>query len=69
MTKWTKDTEMIQKNNLCSHASPHLGQRHIRHDVLKRSTVPPFFAAARLSAMLSGSDEVYANCMVVDQVR
>ncbi|XP_019338152.2 rho guanine nucleotide exchange factor 28 isoform X2 [Alligator mississippiensis] len=44
-----------------------IGQRHIRHDVLKRSTVPPFFAAARLSAMLSGSDEVYANCMVVDQ--
>uniref|UniRef100_A0A7M4DWX6 Rho guanine nucleotide exchange factor 28 n=1 Tax=Crocodylus porosus TaxID=8502 RepID=A0A7M4DWX6_CROPO len=45
-----------------------IGQRHITHDVLKRSTVPPFFAAARLSAMLNGSDEVYANCMVVDQV-
>ncbi|XP_067425369.1 rho guanine nucleotide exchange factor 28 isoform X2 [Emydura macquarii macquarii] len=44
-------------------------QRHSTLDVLKKSKNPPtFFAAARLTAMLNGSDEVYANCMVVDQV-
>ncbi|XP_064356041.1 rho guanine nucleotide exchange factor 28 isoform X3 [Dromaius novaehollandiae] len=44
-------------------------QRHSTLDVLKKFKTPPtFFAAARLSAMLNGSDEVYANCMVVDQV-
>ncbi|KAM4707162.1 rho guanine nucleotide exchange factor 28 [Discoglossus pictus] len=38
-------------------------------DVLKKLKHPPtFLAAARLSAMLNGSDEVYANCMVVDEV-
>ncbi|KAM6303455.1 rho guanine nucleotide exchange factor 28 isoform 2-T2 [Podargus strigoides] len=43
-------------------------QRHSTLDVLRKLKTPPtFFAAARLSAMLSGSDEVYANCMVVDQ--
>ncbi|XP_059690401.1 rho guanine nucleotide exchange factor 28 [Gavia stellata] len=43
-------------------------QRHSTLDVLRKLKAPPtFFAAARLSAMLSGSDEVYANCMVVDQ--
>ncbi|KAM6104741.1 LOW QUALITY PROTEIN: rho guanine nucleotide exchange factor 28 [Pterocles gutturalis] len=43
-------------------------QRHSTLDVLKKLKAPPtFFAASRLSAMLSGSDEVYANCMVVDQ--
>ncbi|XP_035165917.1 rho guanine nucleotide exchange factor 28 isoform X6 [Oxyura jamaicensis] len=44
-------------------------QRHSTFDVLKKLKTPPtFFAAARLSAMLNGRDEVYANCMVVDQV-
>uniref|UniRef100_A0A8C0H8I4 Phorbol-ester/DAG-type domain-containing protein n=1 Tax=Chelonoidis abingdonii TaxID=106734 RepID=A0A8C0H8I4_CHEAB len=44
-------------------------QQHSTLDVLKKSPNPPtFFAAATLSAMLNGSDEVYANCMVVDQV-
>ncbi|XP_027739082.1 rho guanine nucleotide exchange factor 28 isoform X3 [Empidonax traillii] len=42
--------------------------RHSTLDVLRKLKSPPtFFAATRLSAMLSGSDEVYANCMVVDQ--
>ncbi|XP_029860416.1 rho guanine nucleotide exchange factor 28 isoform X3 [Aquila chrysaetos chrysaetos] len=37
-------------------------------DVLRKLKAPPtLFAATRLSAMLSGSGEVYANCMVVDQ--
>ncbi|NXG68679.1 ARG28 factor, partial [Baryphthengus martii] len=43
-------------------------QRHSTLDVLRKLKAPPtFFAATRFSAMLSGSDEVYANCMVVDQ--
>ncbi|NXJ98012.1 ARG28 factor, partial [Corythaixoides concolor] len=43
-------------------------QRHSTLDVLRKLKAPPtFFAGTRLSAMLSGSDEVYANCMVVDQ--
>ncbi|NWS32326.1 ARG28 factor, partial [Polioptila caerulea] len=42
--------------------------RHSTLDVLRKLKYPPtFFAATRLSPMLSGSDEVYANCMVVDQ--
>ncbi|XP_017663830.1 PREDICTED: rho guanine nucleotide exchange factor 28 isoform X5 [Lepidothrix coronata] len=42
--------------------------RHSTLDLLRKLKYPPtFFAATRLSAMLSGSDEVYANCMVVDQ--
>ncbi|KFQ45932.1 Rho guanine nucleotide exchange factor 28, partial [Nestor notabilis] len=45
-----------------------LDQRHSTLDVLRKLKAPPtFFAATRLSAMMSGSDEVYANCMVVDQ--
>uniref|UniRef100_A0A8C3XLP8 Rho guanine nucleotide exchange factor 28 n=1 Tax=Chelydra serpentina TaxID=8475 RepID=A0A8C3XLP8_CHESE len=44
-------------------------QRHSTLDVLKKSPNPPtFFATATHTAMLNGSDEVYANCMVVDQV-
>lgn len=44
-------------------------QRHSTLDILKKLKTPPtFFAAARLSTMLNGSDEVYANCMLVDQV-
>ncbi|KAL2294474.1 hypothetical protein Nmel_008206, partial [Mimus melanotis] len=42
--------------------------RHSTLDVLRKLKSPPtFFAATRLSSMLGGSDEVYANCMVVDQ--
>ncbi|NXM51174.1 ARG28 factor, partial [Gymnorhina tibicen] len=42
--------------------------RHSTLDVLRKLKSPPtFFAATRLSPMRSGSDEVYANCMVVDQ--
>ncbi|XP_071437121.1 rho guanine nucleotide exchange factor 28 isoform X2 [Pithys albifrons albifrons] len=42
--------------------------RHSTLDVLRKLKSPStFFAATRLPAMLSGSDEVYANCMVVDQ--
>lgn len=38
-------------------------------DVLKKSKPPPtFHAAGQLSDMLNGGDEVYANCMVIDQV-
>ncbi|XP_003785957.1 rho guanine nucleotide exchange factor 28 [Otolemur garnettii] len=38
-------------------------------DVLKKSKHPPAsLAAGRLSDMLNGGDEVYANCMVIDQV-
>ncbi|XP_018426730.1 PREDICTED: rho guanine nucleotide exchange factor 28-like [Nanorana parkeri] len=37
-------------------------------DVLKRLKYPPtMLAATRLSAMLNGNDEVYANSMVVDE--
>ncbi|XP_064903389.1 rho guanine nucleotide exchange factor 28 isoform X9 [Columba livia] len=43
-------------------------QGHSTLDLLRKLKTPPtFFAATRISAMLSGSDEVYANCMVVDQ--
>ncbi|XP_035165915.1 rho guanine nucleotide exchange factor 28 isoform X4 [Oxyura jamaicensis] len=53
----------------CSTTSSVEEQRHSTFDVLKKLKTPPtFFAAARLSAMLNGRDEVYANCMVVDQV-
>ncbi|KAM8960829.1 rho guanine nucleotide exchange factor 28 [Pelodytes ibericus] len=34
----------------------------------KLKSPPTFVAAARLSAMLNGNDEVYSNCMVVDEV-
>ncbi|XP_069348869.1 rho guanine nucleotide exchange factor 28 isoform X2 [Eulemur rufifrons] len=38
-------------------------------DVLKKSQHPPMLlATGRLSDMLNGGDEVYANCMVIDQV-
>ncbi|KAM6289587.1 LOW QUALITY PROTEIN: rho guanine nucleotide exchange factor 28 [Aegotheles albertisi] len=43
-------------------------QRHSTLDILRKfKASPTLFAATRLSAMLSGTDEVYANCMVVDQ--
>lgn len=45
-------------------------KRHSSVDVLKRLKYPPtMLAATRLSAMLNGNDEVYANSMVVDEVR
>nr|XP_044989537.1 rho guanine nucleotide exchange factor 28 isoform X3 [Jaculus jaculus] len=34
----------------------------------KPKHVPAFLAAGRLSDVLNGGDEVYANCMVIDQV-
>ncbi|XP_062941805.1 rho guanine nucleotide exchange factor 28 isoform X2 [Cynocephalus volans] len=38
-------------------------------DVLKKSKHPStFLGAGQLSDMLNGDDEVYANCMVIDQV-
>uniref|UniRef100_A0A8C8RPL7 Rho guanine nucleotide exchange factor 28 n=1 Tax=Pelusios castaneus TaxID=367368 RepID=A0A8C8RPL7_9SAUR len=44
-------------------------QRHSTLDVLKKSKNPStFFAEDRCADVLNGSDEVYANCMVVDQV-
>ncbi|XP_072272361.1 rho guanine nucleotide exchange factor 28 isoform X2 [Pyxicephalus adspersus] len=44
-------------------------KRHSSVDVLKRLKYPPtMLAATRLSAMLNGNDEVYANSMVVDEV-
>uniref|UniRef100_A0A5F8GEP3 Rho guanine nucleotide exchange factor 28 n=1 Tax=Monodelphis domestica TaxID=13616 RepID=A0A5F8GEP3_MONDO len=44
-------------------------ERHHSFDVLKKSkNSSTFLAASRLSNMLNGSDEVYANCMVIDQV-
>ncbi|XP_071586076.1 rho guanine nucleotide exchange factor 28 isoform X2 [Heliangelus exortis] len=43
-------------------------QRHSTLDILRKLKAPPtLFAAPKLSAMLSENDEVYANCMVVDQ--
>ncbi|KAI4535689.1 hypothetical protein MG293_014016, partial [Ovis ammon polii] len=36
-------------------------------DALKKSKHPPFLAAGQLSDMLNGGDEIYANCMVIDQ--
>ncbi|XP_056395877.1 rho guanine nucleotide exchange factor 28 [Hyla sarda] len=44
-------------------------KRHSSVDVLKRIRYPPtMLAATRLSAMLNGSDEVYVNSMVIDEV-
>ncbi|XP_074064148.1 rho guanine nucleotide exchange factor 28 isoform X2 [Macrotis lagotis] len=43
-------------------------ERHHSFDILKKSkNSSTFHAASRLSNMLNGSDEVYANCMVIDQ--
>ncbi|XP_074138367.1 rho guanine nucleotide exchange factor 28 isoform X2 [Sminthopsis crassicaudata] len=43
-------------------------ERHHSFDVLKKSKNSTFLAASQLSNMLNGSDEVYANCMVINQV-
>uniref|UniRef100_A0A8C5QQD6 Rho guanine nucleotide exchange factor 28 n=1 Tax=Leptobrachium leishanense TaxID=445787 RepID=A0A8C5QQD6_9ANUR len=43
-------------------------KRHSSIDTSKKLKNPPtFLAAARLSAMLNGNDEIYANSMVVDE--
>ncbi|NXE23809.1 ARG28 factor, partial [Ardeotis kori] len=50
------------------HVSYDIRDLHSTLDVLRKLKTPPtFFTASRFSTMLSGSDEVYANCMVVDQ--
>uniref|UniRef100_A0A8D2IWC0 Rho guanine nucleotide exchange factor 28 n=1 Tax=Varanus komodoensis TaxID=61221 RepID=A0A8D2IWC0_VARKO len=44
-------------------------QRHFLFETYKKTSTPSTsFAVGRLPAMLNGSDEVYANRMVVDQV-
>ncbi|XP_068941055.1 rho guanine nucleotide exchange factor 28 isoform X5 [Petaurus breviceps papuanus] len=44
-------------------------ERHHSFDVLKKSkNSSTLLATSRLSNMLNGSDEVYANCMLIDQV-
>ncbi|NXH69853.1 ARG28 factor, partial [Hydrobates tethys] len=68
-TKLFRDSVVPAKENE-DHVLLGIEQRHSTLDVLRKLKAPPtFFAATRLSATLSGSDEVYANCMVVDQVR
>ncbi|XP_078070009.1 rho guanine nucleotide exchange factor 28 [Mustelus asterias] len=44
--------------------------KHSSQELFKKSRPGPstFLAAARLSSMLNGREEIYANCMVVDQV-
>ncbi|XP_053557395.1 rho guanine nucleotide exchange factor 28 isoform X2 [Bombina bombina] len=62
--------DRVPRNQMQFHeASAKQEKRNSSIDVLKKLKSPPtFLAAARLSAMLNGSDEVYANCMVVDEV-
>ncbi|XP_068032579.1 rho guanine nucleotide exchange factor 28 isoform X4 [Anomalospiza imberbis] len=51
----------------CSTARSVEEHRHSTLDVLRKlKSTPTFSAATRLSPMLSGSDEVYANCMAGD---
>ncbi|NXL35720.1 ARG28 factor, partial [Glaucidium brasilianum] len=51
-----------------SHVSYDIRDLHSTLDVFRKLKAPPTsFDTTRLSAMMSGSDEVYANCMVVDQ--
>ncbi|KAM6229776.1 rho guanine nucleotide exchange factor 28 isoform 3-T3 [Porphyrio hochstetteri] len=67
ITKPYQDSVVPSKENE-DHVLMHIEQRHSTLDILRKFKAPPtFFAATRLSAMLGGSDEVYANCMVVDQ--
>ncbi|XP_017596139.1 PREDICTED: rho guanine nucleotide exchange factor 28 [Corvus brachyrhynchos] len=66
-TKPFRDSGVPSKENE-DRVSLDVEHRHSTLDVLRKLKSPPtFFAATRLSPMLSGSDEVYANCMVVDQ--
>ncbi|XP_051644108.1 rho guanine nucleotide exchange factor 28 isoform X2 [Manacus candei] len=61
-------TSVVPLLGTCGLLSSNSEHRHSTLDLLRKLKYPPtFFAATRLSAMLSGSDEVYANCMVVDQ--
>uniref|UniRef100_A0A8B9M2Z0 Rho guanine nucleotide exchange factor 28 n=1 Tax=Accipiter nisus TaxID=211598 RepID=A0A8B9M2Z0_9AVES len=62
-----QDSVVPSKENE-DHVLLSIAQRQSTLDVLRKLKAPPtLFAATRLSAMLSGSGEVYANCMVVDQ--
>ncbi|XP_069632717.1 rho guanine nucleotide exchange factor 28 isoform X2 [Haliaeetus albicilla] len=62
-----RDSVVPAKENE-DHVLLSIEQRQSTLDVLRKLKAPPtLFAATRLSAMLSGSGEVYANCMVVDQ--
>ncbi|XP_062468436.1 rho guanine nucleotide exchange factor 28 isoform X4 [Pezoporus occidentalis] len=66
-TKPFLDSMVPSKENE-EHVLSGIDQRPSTLDVLRKLKAPPtFFTATRLSAMMSGSDEVYANCMVVDQ--
>ncbi|XP_030367774.1 rho guanine nucleotide exchange factor 28 isoform X11 [Strigops habroptila] len=66
-TKPFRDSTVPSKENE-EHVLLSVDQRHSTLDVLRKlKASPTFFAATRLSAMMSGSDEVYANCMVVDR--
>ncbi|OXB80923.1 UNVERIFIED_CONTAM: hypothetical protein H355_016940 [Colinus virginianus] len=59
---------VVPSKEIGDHVLLDIAQRHSTLDVLKRLKTPPtFFSAARLSTMQNGSDEVYANCMLVDQ--
>uniref|UniRef100_A0A5F4W9A9 Rho guanine nucleotide exchange factor 28 n=2 Tax=Callithrix jacchus TaxID=9483 RepID=A0A5F4W9A9_CALJA len=57
---------MVQQNE---HEDQHSLDLDRSFDVLKKSKPPSMLlAAGPLSDMLNGGDEVYANCMVIDQV-
>ncbi|XP_011728484.2 rho guanine nucleotide exchange factor 28 isoform X1 [Macaca nemestrina] len=57
---------VVQQNE---HEDQHSLDLDRSFDVLKKSKPPStVLAAGRLSDMLNGGDEVYANCMVIDQV-
>ncbi|XP_010334823.3 rho guanine nucleotide exchange factor 28 isoform X2 [Saimiri boliviensis] len=57
---------MVQQNE---HEDQHSLDLDRSFDVLKKSKPPSMLlAAGQLSDMLNGGDEVYANCMVIDQV-
>ncbi|NXQ91608.1 ARG28 factor, partial [Nyctibius grandis] len=65
-TKPFRDSGVPSKENE-DHILLAIEQRHSTLDVLRKLKSPPtLFGATRLSAMLGGGDEVYANCMVVD---
>ncbi|XP_042660781.1 rho guanine nucleotide exchange factor 28 isoform X3 [Tyto alba] len=65
--KHFQDSVIPSKENE-DHVLLAIEQRHSTLDILRKLKAPPTFSdATRLSAMLNRSDEVYANCMVVDQ--